>query len=48
MNASDVSKFLVAEAVRRAAVFRERAQAGADVSDLEDFVCVRGLGLSGF
>ena len=48
INASAVSKFLVAEAKHRAVIFRKHAEDGANVSDLEDFVCARGLGLSGF
>ena len=48
LDASALSRFLVAEAEHRAVVFRERAEAGADLCGLEDFVCVRRLGLSGF
>ena len=48
MNASATSKFLVAEDVHWAAIFRECAEAGADVGNLKDYVCLQGLGLSGF
>ena len=43
LDASALSRFLVAEAEHRAVVFRERAEAGADLCGLEDFVCVRRL-----
>ena len=47
-DASSASKFLVAEAERRGRIFRERSEAGSDLCGLEDFICVRELGLSGF
>ena len=48
LDASSASRFLVVEAERRGRIFRELSEAGADLCGLEDFVCVRELGLSGF
>ena len=48
LDASSASRFLVAEAEHWGRVFRERSEAGSELCGLEDFVCVRGLGLSGF